>query len=81
MPGRNWVWLIELNARNEQARTRPREIIMTAQQYLLSQAKHCRRTAAETGDPFVAEELKRLAAEFERRADRMREPAPDFEAA
>ena len=41
---------------------------MTAQQYLLSQAEHCRRTAADTGDPFVVEELMRLAAEFERRA-------------
>ena len=45
---------------------------MTAQQYLLSQAEHCRRTAADTNDPFVAEELKRLAAEFERRAQVMR---------
>jgi hypothetical protein len=42
--------------------------IMTAQQFLLSQAEHCRRTAAETNDPFVADELKRLAADFERRA-------------
>lgn len=41
---------------------------MTAQQYLQSQAEHCRRAAAEAADPFVAEELRRLAAEFERRA-------------
>lgn len=41
---------------------------MTAQQYLLNQAEHCRRTAADSSDPFVAEELRRLAAEFERRA-------------
>lgn len=41
---------------------------MTAQQYLLSQAEHCRRAAADNGDPFVAQELKRLAEEFERRA-------------
>ena len=41
---------------------------MTAQQYLLSQAEHCRRTAADSTDPFVSEELKGLAAEFERRA-------------
>jgi hypothetical protein len=54
---------------------------MTAQQYLLSQAEHCRRTAAETADPFVASELKRLASEFERRADLMRERSPDFQAA
>ncbi len=54
---------------------------MTAQQYLLSQAEHCRRTAAETADPFVADELKRLAAEFERRADLIRERTADFRAA
>jgi hypothetical protein len=54
---------------------------MTAQQYLLSQAEHCRRTAAETADPFVADELKRLAAEFERRANLMREARADFQAA
>lgn len=54
---------------------------MTAQQYLLSQAEHCRRTAAETADPFVADELKRLAAEFERNADLMRDRPADFRAA
>ena len=54
---------------------------MTAQQYLLSQAEHCRRTAAETADSFVANELKRLAADFERRADLMRERRTDFAAA
>jgi hypothetical protein len=41
---------------------------MTAQQYLLSQAEYCRRAAADSGDPFVAQELKRLADEFEKRA-------------
>ncbi|HKO70681.1 MAG TPA: hypothetical protein VJV58_07090 [Bradyrhizobium sp.] len=55
--------------------------LMTAQQYLLSQAEHCRRTAAETSDPFVAEELKRLAAEFERRAHAVREGGPTTQAA
>jgi hypothetical protein len=54
---------------------------MTAQQYLLSQAEHCRRTAAETSDPFVAEELKRLAAEFERSAQVLRDPGPHTQAA
>ena len=49
---------------------------MTAQQYLLSQAEHCRRAAADTNDTFVAEELKRLAAEFERRAQVMRGSEP-----
>jgi len=51
---------------------------MTAQQYLQNQAEHCRRAAADTGDPFVAEELRRLAAEFDRRA---REPQPQNQAA
>lgn len=41
---------------------------MTAQQYLQSQAEHCRRAAEDAGDPFVAAELQRLAAEFEARA-------------
>jgi hypothetical protein len=54
---------------------------MTAQQYLLSQAEHCRRTASDTNDPFVAEELKRLAAEFERRAQAMRGSEPGSQAA
>lgn len=49
---------------------------MTAQQYLQSQAEHCRRSAAETADPFVAEELRRLAAEFDRRARDSEAPAP-----
>lgn len=42
--------------------------IMTARQYLLSQAEHCRRVAAGTSDPFIVEELQRLASDFERRA-------------
>jgi hypothetical protein len=52
--------------RNNDKQQYPRA--MTAQQYLLSQAEHCRRTAADSTDPFASEELKRLAAEFERRA-------------
>lgn len=54
---------------------------MTAQQYLLSQAEHCRRTASDAADPFVAEELSRLAAEFERRARAIRDLAQDSRAA
>lgn len=51
---------------------------MTAQQYLLSQAEHCRRTAGDTNDPFIAEDLLRLAETFERQAQagRTRAPAP-----
>lgn len=41
---------------------------MTAQQYLLSQAEHCRRSAEDTADPFIADQLRRLAEDFERRA-------------
>jgi hypothetical protein len=41
---------------------------MTAQQYLLSQAEHCRRVAQGASDPFVVEELQRLASDFERKA-------------
>jgi hypothetical protein len=41
---------------------------MTAQEYLLNQAEHCRRTADEIADRFVAEELKRLASAFEEQA-------------
>jgi hypothetical protein len=42
---------------------------MTAQQYLLSQAEHCRRSATDQADPFVAEALRRLAEDFERKAE------------
>lgn len=41
---------------------------MTAQRYLLSQAEHCRRSADAHADPFVADALRRLADEFERKA-------------
>ena len=41
---------------------------MLAQQYLLSQADYCRRKARQVVDPFVAAELIRLAALFERSA-------------
>jgi hypothetical protein len=41
---------------------------MTSREYLLSQAEHCRRTADESADRFVAQELQRLAKEFEEKA-------------
>ena len=41
---------------------------MTAQQYLLNQAEHCRRAAEDAADAFVSEQLRRLAADFERKA-------------
>jgi hypothetical protein len=41
---------------------------MTAQQYLLSQAEFYRRAAIGSADPFVVEELCRLAEWFELKA-------------
>lgn len=41
---------------------------MTAQQHLQSQAELCRRTADDTADPIAAEELRRRALDFEKRA-------------
>jgi len=41
---------------------------MTARQFLLSESAHCRQHAANCPDPFVAEELRRLAEDFERTA-------------
>lgn len=38
---------------------------MTSQQYLLSQAEHCRRAAKASADRFVAKELCVLARRFE----------------
>jgi hypothetical protein len=38
---------------------------MTSREYLLNQAEYCRRAAADCADRFVAQELKRLAHEFE----------------
>jgi hypothetical protein len=41
---------------------------MTSREYLLSQAEHCRRTADDIADRFIAEELKRMAQNFEAQA-------------
>ncbi|MGA7348347.1 MAG: hypothetical protein WB691_29400 [Pseudolabrys sp.] len=41
---------------------------MTAKQFLLRESTYCRRRAASCADPFLAEELRRLAW-FERTAD------------
>lgn len=41
---------------------------MTARQFLLSESTYCRQRAADCPDPFVAEELRRLAESFERTA-------------
>ena len=43
---------------------------MTAQQYLLSQAEFCRRAAAQSADPYLAEQLSHLASRFEASAER-----------
>jgi hypothetical protein len=49
---------------------------VTAQQFLQSQAEHCRRAADDTADPFAAEALRRLAADFDRRARDAHAPGP-----
>jgi hypothetical protein len=43
---------------------------MTAHQYLLRQAEFCRRTASQSPDPYIAEELYKLAKQFELNAER-----------
>lgn len=52
---------------------------MTAQQYLLSQAEYCRRTAARIADRYLAEELSRLAKQFEANAERRPHGGADME--
>jgi len=42
---------------------------MTARQFLLSESSYCRERAANCADPFLAEELRRLAECFEQTAD------------
>jgi hypothetical protein len=42
---------------------------MTARQFLLSESSYSRQRAASCPDPFLAEELRRLAECFERTAD------------
>ena len=42
---------------------------MTARQFLLSESSYCRKRAAGCPDRFIAEELRRLAEQFERTAD------------
>jgi hypothetical protein len=38
---------------------------MTARQFLLSESNYCRKRAAGCADPFIAQELRRLAEKFE----------------
>jgi hypothetical protein len=44
---------------------------MTARQILLSESFHCRERAAGCADRYIAEELRRLAEQFERSAENM----------
>jgi hypothetical protein len=39
--------------------------VMTARQFLLSESNYCRKRAAGCADPFIAQELRRLAEKFE----------------
>ena|SRR5262245_49030209 len=47
------------------------EDTMTARQFLLTESTYCRERAAGCADRFIAEELRRLAEEFERTAAAM----------
>ena len=42
---------------------------MTARQFLLSESTYCRERAAGCADRYIAEELRRLAEQFERTAE------------
>jgi len=42
---------------------------MTARRFLLTESTHCRELAAGCADRYIAEELRRLAEQFERTAD------------
>jgi hypothetical protein len=50
---------------------------MTARQFLLTESTYCRERAAGCADRFIAEELRRLAEEFERTAAAMEWAARD----
>jgi hypothetical protein len=41
---------------------------MTARQFLLTESTYCRERAAGCADRYIAEELRRLAEQFERTA-------------
>ena len=41
---------------------------MNARQFLLSESSYCRKRAAGCADRYIAEELRRLAEQFERTA-------------
>jgi len=53
---------------------------MTAKQFLLSESTYCRQRAANCPDPFLAEELVRLAECFERTAKAAQAVATENEA-
>jgi len=48
---------------------------MTARQFLLTESTHCRERAAGCADRYIAEELRRLAEQFERTAAATEESA------
>lgn len=54
------------------ARSQPKtEDTMTARQFLLTESTYCRERAAGCADRYIAEELRRLAEQFERTAAAM----------
>jgi len=50
---------------------------VTARQFLLSESTYCRERAAGCADRYIAEELRRLAEQFERTAAAMGSAARD----
>lgn len=42
---------------------------MTARQFLLTESAYCRERAAGCADRYIADELRRLAEQFEQTAD------------
>jgi hypothetical protein len=61
-----------LSARSQ---NQQQEDIMTARQFLLSESSYCRQRAAGCPDRYIAEELRRLAEQFEQTAENMDSPA------
>ena len=63
-----------MSARSQQPE---KEDTMTARQFLLTESTYCRERAAGCTDRYIAEELRRLAEQFERTAAAMESAARD----
>jgi hypothetical protein len=63
-----------LSARSQQPE---KENSMTARQFLLTESTYCRERAAGCADRYIAEELRRLAEQFEQTAATMESATRD----